>query len=180
MGASNFIVSRRIWNICCITCAPSPTRDVAPVLTWRHPCPDDEQSPRWLFDFPWSQSRAQILQYKQNIVGALLSRQRATHSRFSSAERCWLTNLIPRNICRRSSLLTVLCLLNMTNLKFDYLRYQLKYIHYCAKLKAIWLTAFSAIIRLYYFTLWSEVRSFSSSDQDWRHTHLSWKAFKPF
>ena len=76
---------------------------------------------------------------------------------FYSAKRCRLTNLIPWNICRRSSFFTVLYLLNMTNLKFDYLRYELKYMHYCAKLKANRQTAFSAIVRLYYCTLWSEV-----------------------
>ena len=50
----------------------SPTGKMAPTLMWCHPCSYDDQSPH-LFDFPWSSSRAQILQCKQKTFGALLS-----------------------------------------------------------------------------------------------------------
>ena len=50
----------------------SPTGDMVPTRIWRHPCPKYDQSPH-VFDFPWSSSSAEILHYKQNLFGALLS-----------------------------------------------------------------------------------------------------------
>ena len=40
----------------------SHDRDMGTAPTWCHPCPEDDQSPRF-FDFSWSDERAQIIQY---------------------------------------------------------------------------------------------------------------------
>ena len=157
MSAPYFIVSRQNWNIYCTTCDPSPTRDVAPIFNWRHPCPDEGQSPRRLLTFLGPSQEHKSSNTNKKLSEPFSQGSGPLIQGFYSAKRCRLTNLILWNICQRSSFLTVLYLLNMTNLKFDYLRYELKYIHYCANLKANRLTAFSAIVRLYYCTLWSEV-----------------------